>query len=509
MGPLLEIDAYNCEPTSQLTAHELQVSPATVIAMAWALSHARDLTSLTLRGSELTPAAVARLACALRDPECSLRHLSLEDNDFTVLQINAASHGSAVSEGKAAEEDVAAAVEESKAAGGTAGLTWAQAVASLLGPTSPLQTLMLQNCGLQADDMPLLAHAVAASPELTAFSIAGNSIGDAGLRSLIPALARHPTLEQLSIADIGCTAQGLASLLQHIGPGIVASTDPLAEFADASTAAATELEGTVQESIGAAVAPAASKGKAKAKPKKGAAPLTLAGVPAFTVPAETAEEALRAAKFAAATGRDIAALLGPTAVDASSKAGAKGASKAKGGGKAGAAASTETVSIVVGMPALRELDVSDNVLGEQGLAALRAALCAPEDFTPPEPELDAAPEAARPQTPAAGVGQRKIKSSASVRSDATAPGADEAKEDEPLQRTLHTVWAARPFGRPTLLHSVFVTNASQLAAAWPQPELPATNLQPAAHTVDTAAQGALAEEAALALAEHGVTLHVQ
>uniref|UniRef100_A0A672KD30 Uncharacterized protein n=1 Tax=Sinocyclocheilus grahami TaxID=75366 RepID=A0A672KD30_SINGR len=169
-------------------------------------SNSSQLRELNLPGNKVGDAGVKLISDALKDPRCKLETLRLSDCRVTskgcaALSSALRSNSSQLRELRLSENYV-----------GDRGLTLISD--ALKDPRCELEKLRLRDCGVTDEGCAALSSALRSNPsQLRELSLSGNKVGDAGVKLISDAL-KDPRceLEILWLRDCGVTAKGCAAL---------------------------------------------------------------------------------------------------------------------------------------------------------------------------------------------------------------------------------------------------------------------------------------------------------
>ncbi|XP_072894813.1 ribonuclease inhibitor-like, partial [Hemitrygon akajei] len=168
--------------------------------LASALSTNRSLTELDLSENKLGDSGVKLVSAALRNPECKIQKLWL--NNVGLTDSGAEGLGSALSTNPSLTE-----LDLSKNELGDSGVKLVSA--ALRNPECKIQKLWLNNVGLTDSGAQDLGSALSTNPSLTVLDLSENKLGDSGVK-LVSAALRNPEckIQKLWLNRVGLTDSG-------------------------------------------------------------------------------------------------------------------------------------------------------------------------------------------------------------------------------------------------------------------------------------------------------------
>ncbi|XP_072893211.1 NACHT, LRR and PYD domains-containing protein 12-like [Hemitrygon akajei] len=185
-----------------------------------ALSTNPSLTDLNLSYNKLGDSGVKLVSAALRNPECKIQTLWL--NNVGLTDSGAEDLVSALSTNPSLME-----LDLSVNKLGDSGVKLVSA--ALRNPECKIQTLWLDSVGLTDSGAEDLASALGTNPSLTELDLSGNKLGDSGVK-LVSAALRNPEckIQKLELRYVGLTDSGAEDL------GSALSTNPSLTVLDLS-----------------------------------------------------------------------------------------------------------------------------------------------------------------------------------------------------------------------------------------------------------------------------------
>ncbi|XP_072131033.1 NACHT, LRR and PYD domains-containing protein 3-like [Mobula birostris] len=159
---------------------------------------------LILGGNDLGDSGVKQVSAALRNPECKIQQLRL--NNVGLTDSGAEDLVSALSTNPS--------LMELNLSGNKLGDSGVNLVsAALTNPECKMQKLRLDNVGLTDSGAEDLASALSTNPSLTELNLSGNKLGDSGVK-LVSAALRCPDcrLQKLELSGVGLTDSGAEDL---------------------------------------------------------------------------------------------------------------------------------------------------------------------------------------------------------------------------------------------------------------------------------------------------------
>ncbi|XP_072892968.1 NACHT, LRR and PYD domains-containing protein 3-like [Hemitrygon akajei] len=176
--------------------------------LASALSTNPSLTELNLSGNELGDSGVKLVSAALRNPECKIQKLWL--NNVGLTDSGAEDLVSALSTNPS--------LTELDLSGNKLGDSGGKLVsAALRNPECKIQKLWLRDVGLTDSGVEDLVSTLSTIPSLTDLDLSGNKLGDSGVK-LVSAALRDPErkIQKLWLRDVGLTDSGAEDLVSAL-----------------------------------------------------------------------------------------------------------------------------------------------------------------------------------------------------------------------------------------------------------------------------------------------------
>ncbi|XP_062895448.1 LOW QUALITY PROTEIN: NACHT, LRR and PYD domains-containing protein 12-like [Mobula hypostoma] len=176
--------------------------------LASALSTNPSLTELNLSGNKLGDSGVKLVSAALRNPECKLQELWLDNVGLT----------------DSGAEDLASALSTNPSLTmldlsdnelGDSGVKLMSA--ALRNPECKIRKLRLDRVGLTDSGAEDLASALSTNPSLTELRLSDNELGDSGVK-LVSAALRNPEckVQELQLRNVGLTESGAEDLVSAL-----------------------------------------------------------------------------------------------------------------------------------------------------------------------------------------------------------------------------------------------------------------------------------------------------
>ncbi|XP_038620252.1 ribonuclease inhibitor [Tachyglossus aculeatus] len=188
---------------------DCSLSAAKCEALGAALLGNAALTELTLRNNELGDAGVRHVLRALQGPHCGLRKLSLQNCCFTeaaCAELPAVLRSPALSDLQLSDNPL-----------GDAGLDLL--CQGLLDPKCGLRTLQLEYCELSPASCESLAAVLRTGPALEELTVSNNELGEDGVRALCRGLldprCNLHTLKLEGCGVTGACCRELSGVVQH------------------------------------------------------------------------------------------------------------------------------------------------------------------------------------------------------------------------------------------------------------------------------------------------------